>query len=105
MTSFKSIVLILNFITLQFFANRAAALPTVSETAQYTDRFLPTLDNTVIPPGDNLQIFAFLETTDPPGSPTIGVTAKQGDTMITLNRFAGSAHPTFTGGLLISIRA
>jgi hypothetical protein len=100
MKSFKTTWLLLSFIALQCFANRAPALPTAIETGQYTDRFLPTLENTVIPPGDNIQIYAYLETTDPPGSPTIGVTAKQGDTMLTLERFAGAGESYFYWGFI-----
>ncbi|HJQ81658.1 MAG TPA: hypothetical protein VJ828_16970 [Lacipirellulaceae bacterium] len=86
-------LLILTFAAFQCFASRSAALPVVENTAQYTDRFLPTLPNPLIPPGDNLQIFAVIETTDPPGSPTIAVTAKQGDTILTLDRFETPTTP------------
>ena len=97
MTSFKTIrqgfaklnandmLLVLTFMVFQFIANRAAALPTVIETGQFTDRHHPTLPNPLIPAGDHLLIYAYIETTDPPGSPTIAVTAKQGDTIVTLD--------------------
>lgn len=88
MSSFKTTLIVLTITTIQLLADRAIALPTVVETAQYTDRFLPTLTNTAIPPGDNLQIFAIINTTDPEGSSAISVTAKQGDTVVTLQRFA-----------------
>jgi hypothetical protein len=78
---------------LQFIANRAAALPTVIATGQYTDRFLPTLTDTVIPPGENIQVYALIETTDPEGSATIAVTAKQGDSILTLNHFESLSAP------------
>jgi hypothetical protein len=87
MTSFKTTLLILTITTIQVLANRAAALPTVSDMGQFTDRFLPILDNPVIPPGDNLQIYAYLESADAPGSPSIAVSAKQGVKTVTLNRF------------------
>jgi hypothetical protein len=51
------------------------------------------LSNTRIPRGDHLQIFAQIETTDPPGSPTIDVTAKQGDTILTLEHIEGLSFP------------
>jgi hypothetical protein len=85
--------LIVTFMVFQFFATRAAALPTVVLTGQYTDRYRPTLTNTVIPPGDNLQIYAAINTTDPPGSPTIAVTAKQGDRIVPLNHFPSPFTP------------
>jgi hypothetical protein len=94
MTSFKTTLLTLTFSTFQLFTNRAAALPSVSDTGQLTDRFLPTLSNTVIPPGDHLQIFAVIESTDPPGSPSIAVSANQGDTILTLERFESLSAPT-----------
>jgi hypothetical protein len=100
MTTFNTTVLILTIITFQLFASRAAALPTVSDIGQLTDRFLPTLKNTVIPPGDNLQIYAFLETTDSPDSPSIGVTARQGDKILPLDRFQIPGLDNFYWGFL-----
>ena len=94
MTSFKTAILTLTFTTFQLFANRAAALPSVSDIGQLTERFLPTLSNTLIPPGDHLRISAVVNTSDPPGSPTIGVTAKQGDTIVTLEHIEGLSFPT-----------
>jgi hypothetical protein len=86
MTSFNSRLTILTFITFQIFATGAAALPTVIDAGQFTDRHRPTLPNPVIPAGDQLLIYAEIQTTDSPGCPTIAVSAKQGDTTVILER-------------------
>jgi hypothetical protein len=95
MTAFKSTLLLLTFTALQFVSNRAAALPTVINYGHHTDRFAP---NSIpgAPVGDKVQIAAFLDSSDPLGSPTISVEAIQGDTTITLD-YIGSHHTLFEG--------
>jgi hypothetical protein len=58
----------------------------VIDAGQFTDRHRPTLSNPAIPAGDHLLIYAEIQTTDPPGSPSIAVSAKQGNTTVILER-------------------
>jgi hypothetical protein len=89
MTSFKTTLLTLTFTTFQLFANRAAALPTITDAVQFADRHAPILPDPVIPPGNHLHIAAYIESIDPPGSPAITVNAKQGNTTVPLERLTG----------------
>ncbi|HEX2476330.1 MAG TPA: hypothetical protein VHK01_16380, partial [Lacipirellulaceae bacterium] len=73
----------------------SAALPVVNSTGHHADRFSA---NSIpgAPVGDKVQIAAVLNSTDPVGSPTISVTASQGDTTITLD-YIGAQHTIFNG--------
>src|SRR5262245_25030753 len=95
MTSFKTTLLILTFAAFQFLGNNAWALPTVIDYAPFTDRRGPTsYPGAVV--GDKVQISAFLDSSDPIGSPTISVKAIQGSTTLTLDLVPPS-YPLFTG--------
>jgi hypothetical protein len=119
MTTFKTIrhcfdklhahdtLLILTFAAAQIFAANACALPTVIDYAHFTDRRGPTsLPGAVV--GDKVQINAFLDSSDPIGSPTISVQAIQGGTTLTLDPIPPSIRylrgSTSTTNLLTSIR-
>jgi hypothetical protein len=89
-TSSNTTLLILTFANFQYFAAAAWALPTVPAYGHFTSRFAPnSIPGT--PVGDKVKIFAYLDSTDPVGSPTISVKAVQGDTTISLN-YTGAQH-------------
>ncbi|HEX2476652.1 MAG TPA: PEP-CTERM sorting domain-containing protein [Lacipirellulaceae bacterium] len=92
--------LILTFAAFQFFAANAWALPKVVDYAHFTDRRGPhSLPAAVV--GDKVQISAFLDSTDPIGSPTISVQAIQGGTTLTLDPVP-PIHPLFEGRYVYS---
>jgi len=87
MTSFKPAFLLLTFITVQFVADRAAAVPVVLGSGHHTDRYAP---HSVPgwPQGDVVQISLGLNSTDPPGSQSIVVNAHQGATTLALDWYS-----------------
>jgi hypothetical protein len=95
MTFFKKSWLLLTFAAFQFIDVYVWALPTVINYGHHTDRYAP---NSIpgAPVGDRVQVVAFLDSSDPVGSPTISVEAIQGDTTITLD-YIGSQHTLFEG--------
>ncbi|MGD9634151.1 MAG: hypothetical protein AB7G28_06055 [Pirellulales bacterium] len=88
-------LLILTLTAFQLLARDSMALPTVLFLGQQTDRYGP---NSVpfTPVGDKVQVLAALDSVDPIGSPTISVTAVQGDTTITLEPIPPD-NPLFPG--------
>src|SRR5262245_33528140 len=95
MTAYKTTALFLTVAATQFLGANLWALPTVIHYGHHTDRFAPSsIPGT--PDGDKVQIAAFLDSSDPFGSPLISVEAIQGDTTITLD-YIGSHHTLFGG--------
>jgi hypothetical protein len=89
------ILLILTFAAFQFFAAGSAAQPIVLGYGHTTNRFGPH-SLPLLPVGDKIEIDAFLDSTDPVGSPTISVEVIQGDTTLTLDALP-PGHPFYEG--------
>ena len=88
-------LLTLTFAALHFFAAPTEAAPVAIGYGHLTDRFGPH-SLPLLPVGDKVQIGAFLSSSDPIGSPTISVQAKQGGTTLTLDALA-PGHPLYEG--------
>ena len=93
MFAFKTTLAVLIFAAFQLLGANVFALPTVVDFAHFTDRRGPhSLPGAVV--GDKVQIAAFLNSSDPIGSPTISVQAIQGETTLTLD-LVPPIHPLF----------
>ena len=88
-------LLILIFTALQLSGGRSEAKPSVIAGVQFTDRFAP---NALpgFPVGDKVQVFAFIQSSDPVESPTISVAAMQSGTTFNLD-FSVSTKNIYPG--------